>query len=51
MNDGIYMPLDKVRFEKFKKGIIWLHDELAKSGVKIILKVVVWISKDIFKLN
>lgn len=37
MNDGIYMPLDKVRFEKFKKGIIWLHDELAKSGVKKII--------------
>jgi len=37
MNDGIYMPLDKDRFRKFKEGIHWLHDELEKAGVKKII--------------
>jgi len=37
MNDGIYMPLDEVRFRKFKEGINWLHDELEKAGVKKII--------------
>ncbi len=37
MNDGIYMPLDENRFMKFKEGINWLHDELAKADVKMIV--------------
>jgi len=36
MNDGIYMPYDDNRFEKFKKGINWLHEEVQKFGVPII---------------
>lgn len=37
MNDGIYMPLDDERFQKFKDGINWLHDTVLKSGVKKII--------------
>lgn len=36
MNDGIYLPFDDSRFEKFKAGITWLHDEVIKSGAAII---------------
>ncbi|MEA5403795.1 SGNH/GDSL hydrolase family protein [Arcicella sp. DC2W] len=36
MNDGIYLPLDLVRFQKFKDGIQWLHDKVVASGAKII---------------
>jgi lysophospholipase L1-like esterase len=36
MNDGIYLPLDEVRFQKFKEGINWMHDQVAFSGAKII---------------
>lgn len=36
MNDGIYLPLDATRFQKFKNGIHWLHDEVVKTGTKII---------------
>jgi lysophospholipase L1-like esterase len=36
MNDGIYLPLDETRFQRFKDGISWLHDEVAKTGAKII---------------
>lgn len=36
MNDGIYMPFDKERFQKFKDGINWLHNEVEKKGAKII---------------
>jgi lysophospholipase L1-like esterase len=36
MNDGIYMPFDSTRFKKFKEGILWLHDEVTKSGAAII---------------
>lgn len=36
MNDGIYLPLDEGRFQKFKDGINWLHDEVVKTGTKII---------------
>lgn len=37
MNDGIYMPLDEERFARFKEGVIWLHDELLKAGVKNVI--------------
>jgi lysophospholipase L1-like esterase len=36
MNDGIYLPLEETRFQKFKDGIIWLHDQVISSGAKII---------------
>jgi len=36
MNDGIYMPLEDVRFEKFKDGISRLHKEVVKQGAEII---------------
>jgi lysophospholipase L1-like esterase len=36
MNDGIYLPLDEVRFQKFKDGIIWMHEQVEFSGAKII---------------
>ncbi|MEP1257251.1 SGNH/GDSL hydrolase family protein [Algoriphagus sp.] len=28
MNDGIYLPLDEGRFQKYKDGINWLHGEI-----------------------
>jgi len=36
MNDGIYLPFDSARFKKFKEGILWLHDEVNKTGAEII---------------
>lgn len=36
MNDGIYMPFDQERFEKYKTGINWLHDKYVKAGIRII---------------
>jgi lysophospholipase L1-like esterase len=36
MNDGLYMPFDQDRFEKFKEGINWLHDKYVKAGIRII---------------
>ncbi|QMU30386.1 SGNH/GDSL hydrolase family protein [Adhaeribacter radiodurans] len=36
MNDGIYLPFDESRFTKFKEGINWLHNEVVKTGARII---------------
>jgi lysophospholipase L1-like esterase len=36
MNDGIYLPLDEARFQKYKDGIVWLHDEVTKRGTPIV---------------
>jgi len=36
MNDGIYQPFDSTRFKKFKEGILWLHNEVNKTGAEII---------------
>ncbi len=36
MNDGIYLPLEEGRFQKFKYGITWLHDEITQLGVPIV---------------
>lgn len=36
MNDGIYMPFDKERFQKFCDGIMWLNEQVTKSGAEII---------------
>lgn len=36
MNDGLYMPFDKDRFQKFKEGINWLHAQYAERGIRIV---------------
>ncbi|RLS51119.1 MAG: lysophospholipase, partial [Planctomycetota bacterium] len=36
MNCGIYLPLDDTRFAAYKAGIKKLHDEVEKTGAKII---------------
>ena len=36
MNDGIYMPFDTGRFQKFKDGINWLHYEVEQTGARLI---------------
>ena len=36
MNDGIYLPLEEARFQKFKAGIMWLHEQVESSRAKII---------------
>ncbi|MEP7371993.1 MAG: SGNH/GDSL hydrolase family protein [Chitinophagaceae bacterium] len=36
MNDGIYMPFDTGRFQKFKNGMNWLHEEVMKTGARLI---------------
>jgi lysophospholipase L1-like esterase len=36
MNDGIYLPLDPLRFEKFKAGMTKLHAKVIDAGGKII---------------
>jgi lysophospholipase L1-like esterase len=36
MNDGIYMPFDTGRFQKFKDGIMWLRGQLVATGAKVI---------------
>lgn len=36
MNDGIFMSFDDKRFQKFQKGMQWLHDKVVKSGASII---------------
>lgn len=36
MNDGIYLPLDPDRFQKFKDGMLWHHQQVIDSGAKII---------------
>jgi lysophospholipase L1-like esterase len=37
MNDGIYLPVDEERFQKFKDGILWLHKLVTRTGAKIVL--------------
>ena len=36
MNDGIYLPFEEDRFNKFKEGINWLHQELENVDAHII---------------
>jgi lysophospholipase L1-like esterase len=36
MNDGIYMPFDSGRFQKFRDGINWLHAEVVKTGARLV---------------
>ncbi len=37
MNDGIYLPFDDERFEKFKEGINWMHEQITQTGASVIL--------------
>ncbi|MFT3935907.1 MAG: SGNH/GDSL hydrolase family protein [Chitinophagaceae bacterium] len=37
MNDGIYLPFDEGRFQKYKNGINWLHDTLLQTGARVIM--------------
>ncbi|MGV3639177.1 MAG: SGNH/GDSL hydrolase family protein [Adhaeribacter sp.] len=37
MNDGIYLPFGEERFRKYREGMTWLHDTLAKTGARVIL--------------
>ncbi|MDA1274174.1 MAG: GDSL-type esterase/lipase family protein [Verrucomicrobia bacterium] len=36
MNDGIYYPISDERFERFRNGIMRLHEAVLASGAKII---------------
>lgn len=36
MNDGIYLPLNEERFQKYKEGIDWLHEQLSQSNAQSI---------------
>jgi lysophospholipase L1-like esterase len=36
MNDGIYLPFDEGRFQKYKEGILWLNNQILESGASII---------------
>ncbi|MDR0532978.1 MAG: SGNH/GDSL hydrolase family protein [Verrucomicrobiales bacterium] len=36
VNDGIYQPFDEGRFQKFKDGMTWTHEQLAKRNIKVI---------------
>jgi lysophospholipase L1-like esterase len=36
MNDGIYLPFETERFQKFKDGIEWLHNEIVGINIPII---------------
>jgi lysophospholipase L1-like esterase len=36
MNDGIYQPFSDGHFQKFKDGMVWLHDAVIASGAKIV---------------
>lgn len=36
MNDGIYLPFDIDRFQKFCEGMKWMHEQVTQSGTPII---------------
>ena len=36
MNDGIYLPFDEGRFQKYKEGILWLNSQILESGASVI---------------
>ncbi len=36
MNDGIYLPFDEGRFQKYKEGIHWLNSQILESGASLI---------------
>lgn len=36
MNDGIYLPFDKERFDAFQTGMEWMHQAIENSGSALI---------------
>ena len=36
MNDGIFMPFEENRFQKYKEGIDWLHQQVTGAGIPIV---------------
>jgi lysophospholipase L1-like esterase len=36
MNDGIYLPFDNDRFQKFCEGMKWMHEKITQSGIPLI---------------
>ncbi|GGZ29122.1 hypothetical protein GCM10007049_22820 [Echinicola pacifica] len=36
MNDGIYLPFDTERFNKYQEGIDWLDEQVKASGANIV---------------
>ncbi|HJV77453.1 MAG TPA: SGNH/GDSL hydrolase family protein, partial [Paludibacter sp.] len=36
MNDGIFMPFEENRFQKYKEGIEWLHQQVTGARIPII---------------
>ncbi|MCM4151003.1 G-D-S-L family lipolytic protein [Arenibacter sp. N53] len=36
MNDGIYLPFDESRFQKYREGILWLTNKVVESGASIV---------------
>jgi lysophospholipase L1-like esterase len=37
MNDGIYLPFDATRFQRYREGMKWLHDTLLSTGARVIM--------------
>jgi lysophospholipase L1-like esterase len=37
MNDGIYLPFSDERFQKYKEGLLWLREQVAEAGARLIL--------------
>ncbi|MEQ6121002.1 SGNH/GDSL hydrolase family protein [Reichenbachiella sp. MALMAid0571] len=36
MNDGIYLPFDDSRFQKYRDGLNWLNEQVTNAGVSIV---------------
>lgn len=36
MNDGIYLPFNEERSQKFKDGVVWLRERVSGSGAEIL---------------
>jgi len=36
MNDGIYLPFDDIRFQKYRDGLTWLNEQVTNTGASII---------------
>ncbi len=36
MNDGIYMPFDDTRFQKYRDGLTWLNEQVTNTGASIV---------------
>lgn len=36
MNDGIYLPFDDTRFQRYREGLIWLNEQVTNTGASIV---------------